>query len=71
MADSAKKLIEAEPCTCVSCGMCGGSGNIRFDDPDSPFDELETCDECWGSGITEPCDRCQLLTDMEYDEGSI
>lgn len=67
------KRVAAEPCHCVSCGDCGGSGSIwvdfkgrylgnyRSDD----FDEMEPCDTCGGSGTSETCDRCQLLEEME------
>ena len=71
-----------ERCTCVRCGECNGSGNVWFtfgralyggheylgsrrcDD----LDEMETCDECNGSGITEECDRCALLREIEEDQ---
>jgi hypothetical protein len=64
-------------CACVACEECGGSGHVwrsfsgkylgnhRCDD----LDELETCEECHGSGITEMCDGCQ--TKLEQDEGEV
>jgi hypothetical protein len=68
-------LVPVRHCTCVSCGECGGSGtvwfafggreylgNSRCDD----LDEMETCEECRGSGITEMCDYCQDTRD-DYD----
>jgi len=72
------QTIESEPCTCVRCGECGGSGTIwldfngrylgnrRCDD----LDEMETCEECGGSGIVEVCARCQLLIEMDMDSES-
>jgi hypothetical protein len=66
--------VETEPCTCVSCGMCGGSGNYwvdmrgHYDSSPDCCSDLETCDECRGSGIVETCDRCQLLNEMDYDD---
>jgi hypothetical protein len=60
-------------CQCVSCGACGGTGHIwtdfrgrylgqhRSDDTD----ELESCPDCDGSGITEECDSC---SDSRVDE---
>lgn len=72
----ATKQVQAEPCHCVRCGECGGSGNIwldfkgqylgnhRCDD----LDEMEMCEGCGGSGIIETCDRCQLLEDMDHDD---
>lgn len=73
MTDEMKK-VASEPCWCVRCGECDGTGNvwfafggreylgrIRSDD----LDEMETCEECGGSGIHETCDRCQLLREMD------
>lgn len=70
----AMKKVEDEPCKCVHCSFCDGSGNLwvdlggefhkhRLDD----LGDLETCDECSGSGIIETCDRCQLLEEMSHD----
>lgn len=55
-------------CRCVSCPECRGSGHVWFafggrkylgsrrcDD----LDEMETCEECSGSGVTEVCGKCQ------------
>ena len=53
-------------CKCVPCRECGGSGTVwysfsgkylgnhRCDD----LDELEMCNECCGTGISETCDEC-------------
>lgn len=53
-------------CKCVICDECKGSGNIwvdykgkylgnnRCDD----MDELDTCPECDGSGLSEICYEC-------------
>ena len=53
-------------CTCIPCSECDGTGTVwysfsgeylgkhRCDD----LDELETCSECHGSGISELCDEC-------------
>lgn len=73
---AARDKVAAEPCRCVTCGDCGGSGNVWFsfggeylgnrrcDDLDS----MEPCEDCGGSGIVETCDRCQLLMEMDYDD---
>lgn len=58
--------VATEPCRCVRCGECNGNGNVRAELSIGDFD-LEACEGCGGSGITEVCDRCQLLTDMEHD----
>jgi len=63
-SDRAK--VNAEPCHCVRCGECGGNGNVRVDGL-ADFD-LEPCEGCGGSGITEICDRCQLLKDFDYED---
>ena len=65
-------------CECVSCGACGGSGNVwyAFPGPDlggeylgnhrcDDLDEMDTCEECGGSGITETCYECQ---EAAYDD---
>ncbi len=76
MSETAK--IEQEPCRCVPCGACDGSGRVWYSFPGADrggrylgnsrcddLDEMELCDECHG-GIVEVCDRCQLLE--EYDD---
>lgn len=74
---SPRKKVEAEPCRCVNCGECRGSGSVWFafggkeylgNSRCDDLDELETCEGCGGSGIVETCDRCQLLEEMDYDE---
>lgn len=47
--------------------MCGGKGRDRVDDGWGSYD-LEACSECHGDGITDTCDRCQLLMDMDYED---
>jgi hypothetical protein len=61
------KQLEAEPCKCIRCPNCNGSGDYDawghyVDDMDDP----EPCDMCRG-GITEECDRCTALNDYEMD----
>lgn len=60
-----RESVSKEPCHCVSCDMCGGTGReeSRWD-----FGCSDPCEECGGGGITDLCERCQLLTDMDYDE---
>lgn len=65
-SSAARDKVSAEPCRCVSCGDCGGSGDmrsLRYHD----MDEAEACDTCGGSGIAETCYRCQLLEEMDDD----
>ena len=64
----ARKSLENQPCTCVSCSFCNGLGTYRVDTNSWPEYDLETCDECHGSGIVETCNRCQELIEMDYDE---
>ena len=60
--------LRKEPCRCVLCGECNGTGNVRIDDWSQPEGyDLDTCDGCRG-GIVEVCDRCQLLDELEPEE---
>lgn len=72
--------IEARPCKCVSCHECKGSGSAYYAFPRSDrggrylgssrwddLDEMDTCETCAGSGITEKCDRCGELDDAYSD----
>jgi hypothetical protein len=65
-----------DECRCVSCGECRGSGTVWFafggreylgNGRRDDLDEMETCHECRGSGISEECDRCQLLRELDDD----
>ena len=61
--------LEKQPCLCVSCDDCRGSGVLRvgFDGLPAVDDlsELINCPSC-SNGLAEVCDRCQELDD--YDE---
>lgn len=65
------KSLEDQPCECVRCDSCGGSGNVWFDFRGrylgnarcDDMDELELCEECHG-GIVEFCYRCQRLEEF-------
>ncbi len=70
--------LEKQPCACVSCGECNGTGNVwrnydhlgRYiiDGGVDDLSELEPCESC-RNGITEVCDRCRLLEEMyEQDQ---
>lgn len=61
--------VAKKPCTCVTCGECGGTGNVwrNYDSLGryagagiDDLSDLESCDACHG-GIIEVCDRCRLL----------
>jgi hypothetical protein len=70
--------VAARDCECLACGECRGSGMVWFAFPGSPYgeylgnsrrddlDELETCEECGGSGIIETCQRCAEMDEL-YD----
>lgn len=75
------EAVAKNPCTCVTCGDCGGTGNVwrNYDDLGrhagggiDDLSKLEPCENC-RSGIIEVCDRCRLLEEMyedaqEYEE---
>ena len=67
-------------CECVSCSSCGGSGNVWWSFPglglggkylgnhrSDDLDEMETCEECGGSGIIETCYECQEADECDQD----
>lgn len=58
--------LYAEPCQCVSCGDCGGSGKIWVEQ--FGIEEPERCDTCDGSGLTEVCQRCMDIEEIEREE---
>jgi DnaJ-class molecular chaperone len=66
------KLGSAEltelPCRCIRCDACHGSGRISVRSFGYPEDDIESCDECRGAGISESCDRCQLLDEFDQDD---
>lgn len=71
-AMSREELLKA-PCECVSCATCRGTGIVWFAfggrylgrNRSDDLDEMEACHDCGGGGITESCDRCNLLRDDE------
>jgi len=56
----------AVPCECVMCSACGGSGHIWLDfkgrylgqHRSDDLDEMESCESCQGTGVTEMCGYC-------------
>jgi hypothetical protein len=66
MTDAMKKVAD-EPCQCVRCDDCKGTGNIRYSSNQFDEDDTEPCDMCRG-GISEVCSRCELLEDMDHQE---
>ena len=64
-ADIAK--VSKEPCGCVRCSLCGGTGRLRWSRPLCVESwKEEPCEDCNG-GITQICGRCQLLTDLDHE----
>ncbi len=62
-------------CRCVSCAACHGRGHLYVDlrgrVVEGGFDDLcdlETCDDCGGSGITEECDACREAWGQDEEE---
>lgn len=57
-----REAVAAEPCECVCCVMCSGTGRIQVDHW-SGYD-TEPCEDC-DDGIVEVCRRCQYLADWD------
>lgn len=55
-------------CKCVSCGACRGSGQVMVPTIGYPEDDLEPCSECDGTGLTEVCQRCRDLEEIEREK---
>jgi hypothetical protein len=69
----AMSALYKQPCCCVSCSVCGGTGNIRVrydalgrmsEGYGDDLDDLEPCDQCHG-GVTEECERCIELNELD------
>jgi hypothetical protein len=62
--------LNKQPCECVVCADCGGSGNVRVDMRGHPIPfgddlaDLEPCEEC-RSGIVETCERCLEIEELD------
>lgn len=68
--------LEDQPCKCVSCPECNGTGTVYFEMAGRKYlgsslcddlDEIESCDMC-RSGYVEECARCAQLRDYEDQE---
>jgi DnaJ-class molecular chaperone len=55
-------------CHCVCCAACGGSGQVEYQTHSYPEWDLETCEDCGGTGITETCESCQIAREVEMDQ---
>lgn len=60
-----RQKIAAEPCRCVRCSFCRGTGRYRDDDI---WSEDGPCEECGGSGIVETCGRCEYLAELDHED---
>lgn len=66
----------ANKCTCVSCSSCRGTGNVWFtfngkylgNHRSDDMDQLETCYDCDGSGLSEVCEFCMDARDWDEDQ---
>lgn len=56
--------LNALPCECVTCGECGGTGEIAYSPSDQFDDDFEPCDGCSG-GIVQVCERCLEIQELE------
>lgn len=66
--DEEVKRLNATPCTCERCCMCNGSGRLRVPTGGYPEWDLESCDDCRGTGITDDCARCMDLYELTHEE---
>jgi hypothetical protein len=74
-----KEKVPDHGCRCVRCSECNGTGTVWFSFGSPAYgggqylgshrsddmDEMETCDECRGSGISEECDTCSFQREIE------
>lgn len=66
MCALSREELNKEPCACIRCSACGGSGRICIHDQFA-FEEHDPCEECEGSGIFDTCDRCQLMDEHDHE----
>ena len=52
-------------CSCVLCVACRGTGQVMVAQDGYPEQDLETCSDCGGTGISEKCGAC---IDKEQDD---
>jgi DnaJ-class molecular chaperone len=67
-ATARKEHLEKELCTCTRCGECRGSGQVEYAIDSYPEWDLDSCNGCSGTGITEVCDRCHELEEFAHDD---
>ncbi len=65
-------------CHCVTCATCRGRGfyyidlgGIVWTDAHDELCDLETCDDCGGTGISEECDACREAWEQDHDEDGL
>lgn len=56
------KRLYAQPCRCVSCATCHGTGEVMTFSYE--VDEFERCPDYCSGGITEVCDRCAEIEEI-------
>ncbi len=64
-------------CHCVTCALCQGRGSYYVDSRghvaafnDGLFD-LESCEDCGGTGIIRECDTCREAWEQDHDEDGL
>ena len=61
--------MSQDKCTCVSCNSCGGLGQVMERTGSYPEEDLETCVECDGSGLSDGlCPHCQEMEHLQGDD---
>jgi hypothetical protein len=57
--------LNKQPCECVVCSLCRGTGNYPIYDRTQPEEfDLEECDQC-RNGIRETCERCLEIEELD------
>lgn len=58
--------LENKPCECIRCLTCDGTGYINDLFDHSGFSD-EICMDCDSDGLSEICDRCHEIEELEWE----
>lgn len=57
--------LAKQPCKCINCASCRGSGMTSYRTGSYPEWDLDSCLSCDGRGLIEECDRCRELEELD------